>query len=406
MAYAGVLLAVIAVIAGSGGGSAPAQQAETVTVYSSLPFRGVDKDSARSVEQGIRLALEDAQSQAGAFEVRYRSLDDTTRQARAWDPTREAQNARRAALDESAVAYIGALNSAATGISLPILNEAGILQVGATNTITGLTQDEPGAEPYAPEKYYPTGERTYVRVIPRDTIQSAALALLMQEEGCERAFLLHDGMVYGRGLAKNVRRFARERGINVVGFLRIDTAAPNYRSLADLVRDKRTDCMMFGGLAANNAVQLFRDVSHAAPDAQLFGGDGVTERAFTDPRRGGLRRRVARKTWLTHPALVRSAYPAAGQDLFGRYRERFGVGPRRYGIYGYEAMSLVLDAIARAGAQGDEREAIVAAGFATRDRASVLGTYSIDRFGDTTVTDYGVYRIADGALLWDRVLRP
>ena len=67
---------------------------------------------------------------------------------------------------------------------------------------------------------------------------------------------------------------------------------------------------------------------------------------------------------------------------------------------------LVLDAIARAGADGNQREAVVKAGFATRDRPSVLGTYSIDRFGDTTLTDYGVYRIADGALLWDRVVRP
>ena len=69
-------------------------------------------------------------------------------------------------------------------------------------------------------------------------------------------------------------------------------------------------------------------------------------------------------------------------------------------------MSMVLDAIARAGAQGNQRAAVVAAGFATRDRESVLGTYSFDRFGDTTLTDYGVYRIADGDLLWDRVMRP
>ena len=406
MIHASLFLAAIALALGSGGESTPAQEAETVTVYSSLPFRGADKGAARAVDRGIRLALEEARGRAGAFDVRYRSLDDTTRYARAWDPVRESANARRAATDESAVAYVGALNSGATSISLPILNEARMLQVSPTNTLTGLTRDGPGGDPGSPEKFYPTGERTYVRIIPRNTIQGAALALVMEEEGCERAYLLHEGMTYGRGLAKNVRRFARERGITVVGFTRIDVRAPNYRSLARAVRDRRTDCMMFGGFAANNAVQLFRDVSATAPDAQLFGGDGVTERAFTDPRRGGLPRAVARKTWLTHPALVRSAYPAAGQDLFGRYRERFGVGPRRYGIYGYEAMSLVLDAIARAGADGNQREAVVKAGFATRDRPSVLGTYSIDRFGDTTLTDYGVYRIADGALLWDRVVRP
>ena len=377
-----------------------------MTVYSSLPLQGVQARKAQAVTRGIRLALEDAQGRAGLFNVRYRSLDGSTRQARTWDPGSEAHNARRAAVDDSAVAYIGAFNSLATTISLPILNEAGVFQVSPSNTYTGLTRDEPGAERYAPEKYYPTGERTYVRIIPRDTVQAAALALLMQQRGCERAYLLHDGMVYGRGLAKGARRFARQRDIAVVGFTKIDAKAPNYRGLADAVRIQRTDCMLFGGLALNNAVQLFRDVARAVPRAKLFGSDAVTERAFTDPRRGGLPPRVARKTRLTHPALAHDAYPPQGQDFFTRYRARYGKGAGRYGIYGYEAMSLVLDAIARAGAQGSERTAVVEAGFATSDRESVLGTYSIDPFGDTTLTDYGGYRIEDGALLWDRVLRP
>ena len=36
--------------------------------------------------------------------------------------------------------------------------------------------------------------------------------------------------------------------------------------------------------------------------------------------------------------------------------------------------------------------------FATKDRQSVLGTYSIDSNGDTTLTDYGAYNIANNAL--------
>lgn len=406
MRYGSAVLVVIVLIAGSVGASAPAQQLETVTVYSSLPMHGVDRTPARAVKRGIRLALEDAGGRAGLFDVRYVPLDDSSRRAGAWDPVRESQNARRAATDEGAVAYIGAFNSGATAISLPILNEGGVLQVGPTNTATGLTRDEPGAEPGAPEKYYPTGDRTYVRVIPRSTVQGAALALLMQEEGCERAYLLHDGMTYGRGLAKTARRSARARGVAVVGFAAIHPRASNYRNLAGAIDDRQADCMLYGGFTANNAVRLFRDVARAVPDAQLFGSDGVTDLGFTDPRQGGLPPRVARKTWLTHPALDHEAYPTAGQDFFTRYRDRYGAGARRHGIYGYEAMSLVLDAIARAGAQGDDPAAVVAAAFATRDRDSVLGTYSIDRFGDTTIRDYGAYRIADGALLWDRVVRP
>lgn len=406
MRYGSAVLAVSVLIAGSVGTSAPAQQVGTVTVYSSLPLKGVHSNGARAVERGIRLALEEADGHAGRFDVRYQSLDDSTRLARTWTPGRESRNARRAAVDESAIAYIGAFNSTATSISLPILNEAGLLQVGPTNTATGLTRDEPGGDPGAPEKFYPTGERTYVRVIPRNTVQAAALALLMQQEGCERAYVLRERTVDARGLAKAVRRSARKRDIGVVGFAAIDRKAPNYRNLAGAIGERQSDCVLFAGLAVSNAVQLFRDVSRVVPGAVLFGGDGLTGREFTNPRRGGLPERVARKTRLTHPTLAHDAYPPSGQDFFARYRERYGSGAGRYGIYGHEAMSLVLDAIARAGAQGEEPAAVVAAAFATRDRESVLGTYSIDRFGDTTIRDYGVYRIADGALLWDRVVQP
>ena len=35
----------------------------------------------------------------------------------------------------------------------------------------------------------------------------------------------------------------------------------------------------------------------------------------------------------------------------------------------------------------------------------MLGTYSIDENGDTTITDYGVYTIEDGALKFDKTVK-
>jgi hypothetical protein len=40
----------------------------------------------------------------------------------------------------------------------------------------------------------------------------------------------------------------------------------------------------------------------------------------------------------------------------------------------------------------------LAAIFDTHHRHSVLGTYSIDRHGDTTLKSYGVYRVVRGQL--------
>jgi branched-chain amino acid transport system substrate-binding protein len=35
----------------------------------------------------------------------------------------------------------------------------------------------------------------------------------------------------------------------------------------------------------------------------------------------------------------------------------------------------------------------------------VLGTYDIDKNGDTSLSDYGLYKVANGKLAFDRVIK-
>ena len=107
----------------------------------------------------------------------------------------------------------------------------------------------------------------------------------------------------------------------------------------------------------------------------------------------------------TAPADGPGLAPAAARAFYARYRHRYGP-PQPSAIYGYEAMSLMLSAIARAthdGKRDARRSEVLAAIFDTRDRHSVLGTYSIERDGDTTIHRYGVYIVRNGvaALLED-----
>jgi branched-chain amino acid transport system substrate-binding protein len=66
-------------------------------------------------------------------------------------------------------------------------------------------------------------------------------------------------------------------------------------------------------------------------------------------------------------------------------------------------MQLALDAIKRS--KTGEKADVVKALFSTKDRKSVLGTYSIDPNGDTSLTDYGVYSIKDGTLQFDKTIK-
>lgn len=388
-------------------GGDPERPARTVTVYSSLPLQGAQRTLSEATTNGIRLALEQDDHRAGDTLVRWHSLDDSTAETGRWDPGETAANARRAAADESAVAYIGEFNSAATAISIPILNDAGLAQVSAGSTAVGLTSDAPGSGPGEPHRYYPTGQRTFVRVVPNDVVQGEALARLMKQERCKDVVLLNDGELYGIGLARNITDSAAPAGLRVVASKVIDTHASGYHKMGLSLRRKHDpDCVTFAGATSSNAVQLFRHIAAALPDAKLFGADAVAESSFASDDEGGLPARVAKRTLLTAPTLEPAAYPPAGQRFFAAYRKRYGIrNPEPYAIYGYEAMRIVLDAIARAGAHAEDRNAVLKELRSNRTRRSPLGTYRINAAGDTTLTDYGVYRIEDGALAFDRAIR-
>ena len=209
-------------------------------------------------------------------------------------------------------------------MSIPILNEGGVPQISPSNTAVGLTSDAAGADKGEPDKYYPAGTRTYTRIVPKDTIQGAALATIMKEDGCTNVAIANDKEVYGAGLARNIESAAKTQGLKIDFNEGIDPKAANYRSLASKAKGDGVDCFAFSGTTSNNAAQIFKDFSAAIPDAKLYGPDGVAEAAFTDPKEGGIPASVGAKTTLTVATLAPDKYPPEGQQFFKQYGEKYG----------------------------------------------------------------------------------
>jgi branched-chain amino acid transport system substrate-binding protein len=390
----------------SGGGGGGGGGGGTLNVYSSLPLQGAQRLQTLAVVDGAKLALKQKGGKAGEFTIKYTSLDDSTAQAGTWTPEATSANARKAAQDENAIAYIGEFNSGASAISIPILNEVPIAQISPANTAVGLTSDEPGADAGEPDKYYPTGVRHYLRVVPKDTIQGAALATAMKEDGCTKLAILNDKEVYGAGLARNIEGSAKEQGIEVTGNEGIDPKAPNFRSQASSIEGAGADCFIFSGVTPNGAVQLYKDIAAALPDAQLYGPDGVSNPEFYNTGEGGVPADIGSRIKITVATLDPKEYPPAGQKFFDDFRKEYGVkNPDVYSLYGYEAMSLVLDTCEQLGSDCSDKQALIEALFNTKGRESALGTYDIDENGDVTTTDYGLYQIKNNELVFEKTIK-
>jgi branched-chain amino acid transport system substrate-binding protein len=407
-ATAGCLILVLGIGAcGSGGddGGATAKGGgKTLTIYSSNPLQGASSPQTKAIVNGMKLALEQAGNKAGNHPIKYVSLDNSTAQAGSWTPEATTANARKAAQDDTTAVYLGEFNSGAAAVSIPILNEAGVPQISPANTAVGLTTDEPGATPGEPAKYYPSGQRTYVRIVARDSIKGPAMVAVMKEDGCTKVQLTNDKEVYGAGLAQAIVNAAHASGLDVISNEGIDKNAPNYRSLAQRAASAGADCFAFSGITGNNAAQIYKDFAAALPNAKLYGPDGVCESGFVDPKAGGIPATVASRFKCTLSTLPTSELPAEGQQFFTTYGQKYGdSSPDPYSIYGYEAMRLALDAIQRSGT--GEKADILKALFDTKDRQSVLGTYSIDNNGDTTLTDLAIESVANGKLKFEKVVK-
>jgi branched-chain amino acid transport system substrate-binding protein len=382
----------------SGGGSSSSGGSNTINIYSSLPLQGAVTAQTKPLVNGIKLALSEAGGKAGQFTVNYTSLDDSTAQSAATtcDDNQSAANARKAATDTKATYYIGEFNSGCSKITIPILNQAGLPQVSPANTYVGLTTNDPGSAPGEPQKYYPTGKRTYLRLVPRDSIQSVAGLIAMKQDGCSRVAVTNDKTAYGAGLATQVQLNAAKHGLKVTSNTALDPTSPNFRSFASTVKGQGADCV-YTGFNPTGEVELIKDITAAVPNAKIYGGDGVCSAAITNPAKGGIPAKIGPQFHCTVATLDLTAYPG-GKQFLAAYKAKYGVGnPDPYAIYGYEAMKLGLDTIKSLGSKGNDKAALLTALFAIKQRNSVLGTYGFDTNGDTTLKKYGVYKVgSDG----------
>jgi branched-chain amino acid transport system substrate-binding protein len=259
--------------------------------------------------------------------------------------------------------------------------------ISPSNTYPGLTVSRPvlpAPDGYRgePGLYYPTGGRNYARVVARDDLPSAGLAMLAKQLRLRRVYVLEDGHPISRILyAQSFRRAARRLGVPIAGSTRYDPTAEGFAPLAEKVARSGADGVLLGG-------------------SVFDGGDRVVK---------ALRARLGRRleimvgdiTFLpvrfaldlagpaAHGVYVASTDIEGGQGSLRTSSRRFlrdFVGgefatPQQYVNHAADATELVLNAIARS---DGTRASVLDEIRKTRVRNGLLGDYRLDRNGDIT----------------------
>ena len=167
----------------------------TKLIVSDLPLKG---DSAeRSKQQNDAIVQEIARKgwQAGNdIQVAFQACDDSIASTGEWDENLCRSNAQKYAANPDVIGVIGTYNSGCAAIEMPVLNGAsggGVPMVSPGNTFVCLTEPSPRlCEPDEPGKYFPSGNRNYIRVVPNDAVQGAGMASFANEQGMRKPFIL------------------------------------------------------------------------------------------------------------------------------------------------------------------------------------------------------------------------
>ncbi len=342
-----------------------------VTVYVSLPLSGPRAADGNDAADGARLALEEAGGRAGDLEVEAEFLDDASGDA-VWDPVAVGRNARTAAQDSSTAAYIGELDSEPTRASVPITNEAGIVQISPGAGGVDLARPVEGY-PDSPDRYRPSGDPTFVRLVsPDDDVARAAVALAVEDSRSVR--VVSDGSLYGDLVAAEMTGEAEASGLAIS-------------------KEGQAEAVLYAGGSggAGDAASAVTESGASTVIATDAVGEGIAELAGAAPQ-----------AFVVSGALAPESLPqSAFEDEF---RASFGRAPGPYAATGYEAMRLALDGIDEAEGQGEFRPAVRDAILGSTREDSVLGPLVIDEEGESDLCTIQVYRASAAGLAPDGTL--
>ncbi|NCA26015.1 MAG: amino acid ABC transporter substrate-binding protein [Actinobacteria bacterium] len=329
-------------------------------IASDLPLQGGSADQSKSTNNAIKLLLKQMDNKAGEFSVGFREYDNSTAAKGSWDDAQCAKNAQAHVAAKDEVGVMGTYNSGCAKIIVPVLNqdpEGPMVMISNANTNPGLTKAWDAGEP---EKYYPTGQRNYFRVVTTDDNQGNAAAEFAQSIG--------------------------------TGW---DDKAPNYEALFTKIKATKPDMVYVGGIFDLNGGQLVKDKVKYLGDntkVKFMMPDGFT--GYPD----FLALPEAQGAYLSFTGLSIDQFPKGGaaEKFQADYLAEYGEAPTSsFSVYGAAAAQVLLAAIAKSdGTRKGVFEAMK--GIVIPASESVVGTeLRFDANGDIVSRDITILNVTD-----------
>jgi len=338
------------------------------------PLTGDQAPHGQDLLNGAKLAVEHAVSQGEVLpghRLELLALDDQR------NPTQAVAAAKKLVADRDVVAVVGHLNSSCTMPASAIYHQAGLLQITPVSSNPKISRQ---------------GFDTFYRTCATDDLQGPAAArYVVQEFGARRIFIIDDMTTYGRGLANEFEQTLRQLGADVLGHEGITQGDKDFAPLLTKVKAMAPDLVYFAGMFPEGAL-VIKQRFDLGLGGGLMGGDGLFDPVLIELATPT----AAEGVYLTTIGSDIYQIPTA-QPFVKAYESRFGpVGA--YSAYAYEATSIVIWAIRKAGKK--DRASVLAAMKTLRDYPGLFGLQNFDENGDSRIRDIGLFSVKDGRFVF------
>ncbi len=366
-----------------------AEKEDTAVIGLAAPLTGDQAYVGVGVLQGAQMAVEEANVRGPVFgrtRLKLEGLDDQH------NPTQAVLVANKLVANPNAVGVVGHFNSSCTKAASAIYHEARMVQITPASTNPEISRQ---------------GFDTFFRVCATDDVQAPAAAeFAWHKLGKRKIAILDDQTTYGKGLADEFQKRFKALGGEVLLRNGITQGEKDFTPLLTKVRSVNPELIYYGGVYPELGL-LIKQSGKLGLKAPWMGGDGIYDVTLIQIATPGL----SEGTYATMLGVDPRSLPSA-QEFVSRYEARYGqIGS--FSAYGYDATSLLIEAIRRAGQKAgrplagkNDREAILREVRGMRDFPGILGPINFDEKGDAIGKSVGIFKIENGQFKFIEEVKP
>lgn len=343
---------------------------QVVKIGVSSPLTGINAANGKDMENGVRLAVEEANAQRiklDGHDVRFQldSVDDQS------DPRIGVQVAQKL-VDDGVAVVVGYYNSGVALPSAPIFARAGVPVIHPAATNPAITHQ---------------GLNTVYRIIATDTQNSGTAGkYAVKVMKGQRIAVMDDRTAFGQGAVDEFKKAVAAAGGKIAIAEYINDKAVEFSAQLTSIRAANADVLFFAGVD-NQAALITKRMRELGMRTQFVGSGGIADSIFLNVAGPAAEGAMAWEYGRPIETLPQ------GKAFMQKFKKRFGTDNLIYAPFAYDAAWVAINAMKQA---SSAKPAEFLSALRATQYEGITGKIAFDANGDLKNPTSTLYQVKGG----------